>query len=229
MGAGRLYTLNASTGAATFVADLSQTIDTSFIGMDFNPVVDRIRLVGPSKRNLRVNPTTGEVIADTPIDYAGGDPNFGTFPAVYSCAYTNNFAGAGSTLLYGIDAGTDSLVLQDPANSGALRTVGSLGGSFGGETAFDIAPSPANHGYAVLPVSGSASLYLVDLATGHASFMNTVLGASSFRAFTVASGNPQTAFSRQQNLYIVANGTGYQELSVQLRHGPDLPDSIQQH
>ncbi len=60
------------------------------------------------------------MIADTPIDYAGGDPNFKTFPAVFSCAYTNNFAGTGLTLHSGIDAGTDSLVLHDPANSGAV-------------------------------------------------------------------------------------------------------------
>lgn len=215
----RLYTVEPSTGAATLVGALSQKLSGSFFGMDFDPVADRLRVVSDTGQNLRVNPVSAEVAIDASLAYAAGDPSAGQFPAVFSCAYTNNFAGAGGTLLYGIDTGTDALVLQDPAGGGMLRTVGGVGQDFGGSTVFDIAPSPVNHAYAALPSGSSSSLYLIDLATGHASLIGEVGANVLLRGFTVAPGYPQTAFARQQNIHIVANGVGYQELSYNYTTG----------
>lgn len=67
--AGRLYTLEAG-GVATFVATLSaDPADTtspcaSFAGeanygLDFNPMVDRLRVVADDEQNLRIVPTNG--------------------------------------------------------------------------------------------------------------------------------------------------------------------------
>src|SRR5207253_11128454 len=80
---------------------------------DFNPVVDRIRVVSNADQNLRLNPNDGTLTAiDTNLAFAAGDPNQGANPNVVALAYTNNFAGAGSTTLFGIDDGIDSLVRQ---------------------------------------------------------------------------------------------------------------------
>ncbi|QIL74881.1 DUF4394 domain-containing protein [Hymenobacter sp. HDW8] len=73
---GRLYTINPATGAATLVAAVSIPLSGSLtLGFDFNPVVDRIRIVTNSGQNLRVNPVDGVAIEDgringaTPIEW----------------------------------------------------------------------------------------------------------------------------------------------------------------
>lgn len=216
---GRLYTLNPSSAAATFVAILSQPLNGSFWGMDFSPVTDRIRLVSDSFQNLRVNPVTGEVTVDSAISYSPGDPGQGSFPALFAIAYTNNFTGAASTTLYGIDVGTDALVRSDSPNSGLLSTVGSLGVDAAGVEAFDIAPSPVNHGYALLSVGGSLRLYQIDLATGHASEVGPSGIGMPVDAFSIGPDYPHTAFSRQQTVRAVSSGTGYQELNFNYTTG----------
>lgn len=218
-GVARLYTVVPSTGVATPGAYLNQTLSGFFLGMDFNPVADRIRLVSDSAENLRVNPTTGDVTVDTPIAYAAGDPNSGTFPALFSIGYSNNVAGAGSTALFGIDSGTDALVLQNPPTAGTLNTVGSLGSDVGGVSGFDVAPSPVSHAYAALTVGGASRLYFVDLATGHATEVGVIGTGELLAGFTIAPGYPQTAFNRQQTIRVVSNGVGYQELSYNYTTG----------
>ena len=54
---GRLYTLNTATGLATPVGlDFSISLSaTAAYDMDFNPTVDRIRLVNTAGLNLRLN------------------------------------------------------------------------------------------------------------------------------------------------------------------------------
>ncbi|GAB2468096.1 hypothetical protein GCM10011375_30640 [Hymenobacter qilianensis] len=96
----RLYTINPATGAATLVSPISLPgSNLSVRDMDFNPVTDRIRLFmgrggNDPSRNLLINPTTGEVVEDTPITPSEDIP--------FTCAHTNSFAGATSTTLYGL-------------------------------------------------------------------------------------------------------------------------------
>ena len=100
-------------------------------GFDFNPTVDRIRLVTNNDQNLRLNPETGMVAAtDGTIN-----PAVATITAV---AYTNSFAGASTTTLYDIDVASDKLFIQNPPNNGTLTAVGSLGVQALGEAGFDI-------------------------------------------------------------------------------------------
>ncbi|MGD3745637.1 DUF4394 domain-containing protein, partial [Xanthomonas citri pv. citri] len=141
-GVGRIYTLDAATGAATFVATLApDPADTSApfaglagteFGVDFNPVPDRIRLVSDADQNLRINPNNGLVTTDGTLAFASG-----TNPAVTAVAYTNSTAGATTTTLYGIDVTTQALVLQNPPNNGTLNVVGPLGLSFNALAGFD--------------------------------------------------------------------------------------------
>ena len=103
--ASRIYTINPVTGVATPVApNFTPTVAGTSFGMDFNPTVDRIRLVSEFDQNLRLNPVTGTVAStDGTLHYATGDPNQGANPNVVAAAYTNNFPGATTTLLYDID------------------------------------------------------------------------------------------------------------------------------
>ena len=105
----RLYAINMASGAATAIGMTSFTAalsGTSF-GFDFNPTVDRIRIVSNTGQNLRAHPVTG-AIAATDVSLNPGSPS------VDAAAYTNNFAGAASTTLYDIDYATDKLYIQSP-------------------------------------------------------------------------------------------------------------------
>lgn len=189
-GGSRLYTLNVLTGLATFSAVLSVplTPGTSF-GIDFNPVVDRLRVVHSdaridplSNQNLRVNVDTGDTIVDgnlIPVMVTSPlDPNIG------AVAYSNNFVGAASTTLHHIDFFRDRLVIQNPANSGTLMRVGELaptgmppvGEDITNElVGFDISGT-TGVAFASLtsPVTGLTSLHTINLATGAATLVGGI-------------------------------------------------------
>lgn len=161
----RLYTLNLATGAATVVGGQFSTLlsGTSF-GFDFNPTVDRIRVVSNTGQNLRLDPNTGAVAV---VD---GTLNPGT-PMVSAAAYTNNFPGATTTVLYDIDAATDKLYMQNPPNNGTLVEVGSLGINVELNNGFDIGGT-SNKAYALLRVGGSTKMYSINLTTGAATMFS---------------------------------------------------------
>lgn len=172
----KIYTIDSSTGAATFVSSLSTAFNgggTS--GVDFNPVPDRLRLVGGNEQNFRINVDTGAVITDGSLAYAVGDANAGVDPNITAAAYTNSFAGPASpartTQLFGIDSALDVLVLQNPPNNGTLRTIGSLGIDFGPTGGFDIF-SPASGMNTAYAASGS-NIYTIDLESGAATTVGT--------------------------------------------------------
>lgn len=161
----RIYTINLATGAATVVGGQFTTLlnGTSF-GFDFNPTVDRIRVVSNTGQNLRLDPNTGAVAA---VD---GMLNPGT-PMVSAAAYTNNFPGATTTTLYTIDAGTDKLYIQNPPNNGTLVEVGALGINVELNNGFDIGGT-SNKGYALLRVGGTTKMYAINLTTGAATMFS---------------------------------------------------------
>jgi hypothetical protein len=135
----QLYTIDLMSRVATKVGlPITPAINGEFVGFDFNPTVDRIRLVTNTGQNLRINPTpnamTGviTVIVDGAITPASAD--------VTAVAYTNSFVGATTTTLYDIDVATDQLFIQMPPNAGKLVLVGSLGVQAVGEAGFDISP-----------------------------------------------------------------------------------------
>jgi Domain of unknown function (DUF4394)/Calx-beta domain/Domain of unknown function (DUF4214) len=179
----RLYTIDTTTGVATEVGvgPFSPALSGTDFGFDFNPVVDRIRVVSNTDQNFRLDPDTGAVIGpDTTLAYEGSDPNAAADPNVTSLAYTNNTAGATSTTLYGIDSNLDALVrVGSPGgtptspNSGQLFTVGTLGSrtfNFGGVTGFDILSSNDTALAALTPPSSSffSILHEINLTTGEA-------------------------------------------------------------
>ncbi|MGB3493251.1 MAG: DUF4394 domain-containing protein [Elainellaceae cyanobacterium] len=170
---GTIYTINPATGVATAVSVLSETFSADQVtGFDFNPVADRLRLVGDNEQDFRINVDTGDVTIDGDLAYDVGDANEGVDPTITAAAYTNSFDGTPATQLYDIDADLDVLVLQNPPNDGTLQTIGSLGVDFDTLGGFDIlsAPNSTNLAFAV----SNSTLYQIDLTTGAATSLGII-------------------------------------------------------
>lgn len=172
---GGLFTIDTASGAATRVAGPGVPLGggSPDVGVAFNPVPDAIRVVTATDLNLRVNPTTGVTVTDGTLAYAPGDANAGTNPAVTAAAYTNQVPGTvTATMLYGIDAATGSLVLQNPPNNGTLATIGSLGLNFlASGIGFDIDGLSGQALASLTTSTGANGLYSINLGTGAASFL----------------------------------------------------------
>jgi len=162
----RLYMINENSGVATALGagSFSPIIDGANATIDFNPTVDRIRLVTQSGQNLRLHPETGVVVA---VD---GSINGGMNPKISGVAYTNSVSGATSTVLFDIDIEQDKLYKQVPPNEGGLEEVGNLGEDFNGATDFDISPDNMI-ALAVSRTVNQSRLFLIDLTTGSANWV----------------------------------------------------------
>ncbi|MFS8814568.1 DUF4394 domain-containing protein [Synechococcus sp. R60.4] len=172
-----LYTLNLQTGAATVASTLSVPFTAGTLsGMDFNPVPDRLRLVGANGQNFRINVDTGEVIQDRPLAFGPMELQ-GSRPAVTAAAYTNNVAGTQSTRLLNIDGERNLLLFQNPPNEGVQMPIGPLGVNFGPVGGFDIRTvGGVDTGFAI----GGSTLYRIDLNTGRATSVGTLPGGPFF-------------------------------------------------
>jgi hypothetical protein len=184
---GRLYNLNRTTGAAIQIG-APFTLTGSRFGFDFNPTVDRIRVVSDQDQDLRLNPDTGALAATDPnLAFAVGDVNAGDNPVVAGAGYTNSLAGVTATTLYEIELGNDILVTQNPANNGTLNTIGPLGVSaIDSFVGFDISARSGTALAALNPGGGSA-LYRVDLPTGAALRIGTIgTGSAAITGLAIA-------------------------------------------
>lgn len=203
-----LYIVDPQTGAVTavgtpgqiaFVNSFGQPVDfpsaATGYDIDFNPTVDRIRVIVGNGLNFRVNPNNG---APVDGDLGGGagslpgtnpDPYQNNFPSggngAESAAYTNSYGQSltgGVTTLYTLDAEGSTLAIQNPANAGTQTsqltvTVGGSPLAFTSVSGFDILPdvrvanssSPAQGvGWALLQVAGTSTLYRINLTDGTA-------------------------------------------------------------
>jgi uncharacterized protein DUF4394 len=130
---GSLYTINFNVAPPT--ATLVSTLNTPRFPsgfqslMDFNPVVDAIRLIGGDTLNYAVVKNASNILATTAVQtsltYAAGDVNVGKTPKVIGGAYNNNVAGATTTLFYAMDHDLDTLVtIADKTATGSSNTGG---------------------------------------------------------------------------------------------------------
>ncbi len=222
-----LYLLDPQTGALTAVGTASQiafttngvtVVDlpdpaTTGYGMDFNPSVDRVRVVTGSGLNFRVNPITG-----APVDgNNGGATTTGTNPdggingadllGVQATAYTNSFgrdlAVAGPTTQYTLDSASDTLFIQNAPNAGTqtLPKTVTLNGArldFTRVNGFDIPSTVAvqtsntaavGEGFLAATVGGVSGLYRVDLRSGEATLIGAIgTGSTSCGGLVVFAG-----------------------------------------
>jgi hypothetical protein len=175
---GRIYTINTVTGAATAVGagfTMPQSAGASpgkEYGFDFNPTVDRIRVVADSRDNFRLHPDKGDV--------AGADFILTQGAAITGVAYDRNFPGSKVTTLYAIDSGADQLVTiggidsAPSPNGGVVRPVGPLGVNATNDVGFDITIGAEGSAYASLTVNGKAGFYTIDLKSGAATLVGPI-------------------------------------------------------
>ncbi len=174
-----VYTLNTANGAATLVAALTTPLSGTSFGFDFNPLVDRIRIVSNSGQNLRFNPNDGALIVD-------GNLNPGT-PFVSAAAYTNNFAGTTSTALLSIDTELDQLVQVNPPNNGTIVPIGALGINAGEANGFDIGGTSGT-AYALFRAENNRTrLFTINISNGQASGRG-IIGAAQVTGLAVGLG-----------------------------------------
>jgi len=199
---GKLYTISlaaATLGRATLVSALTPRFPSGYQSlMDFNPVVDAIRLIGSDALNYAVVKGTTGVLnttaVQTSLTYNPNDVNKGAMPKVSAGSYNNNFIGATVTIFYALDNNLDTLVTIDPAaaggssatGGGVLRTIGNLVTPAGGR----------------IKVSPTADLDIYTKVDG----TNQLVGVSGRTFFTIDlnQATPATALGTSKN--IVVNG-----------------------
>jgi len=162
-----IYTINLLTGVATKVGTgFTTPLTGTHYGFDFNPTIDRIRIVGNNGQNIVANPTNGlaNVASTVPVFYGAGDVNAGATPNVVHHAYDNNIAGALTSQLRGIDVDLNILVTQ-ANNAGTLGTVGPLGFDATRNGGFDV-DAAGTAWFANADGLTSSSLYTINLTTG---------------------------------------------------------------
>ena len=142
--------------------------------VDFNPVADRLRVMGSDGTSLRVNVDDGKVTKDGDHKYAETDMHKGEKPNVIAGAYTNSVKGTKETALFNIDGTIGALVKQAPPNDGILGAVGKLGIK-PTTVAFDIW-SDGTKNEAWLMADGT--LYSIDRATGKATEAAKISGVT---------------------------------------------------
>lgn len=164
-GSGATSTINTSNGSLTSVfTSTSIPISGGVSSFDFNPVADRLRVVGGGTNNYRLFPDGAPMPGGTVVN-GMADGIFSV--TLLDVAYTNPFnnSSTGMTALYSI--GSDGVLYTHPGTGApqfnTLSAVGALGITIGSDIGFDIDSS----GMGWL-VSGT-SLYTVNLATGEAS------------------------------------------------------------
>ena len=177
----RLLTVIPETGVATAVGTLAADptdatlpyaglVGTRFT-VDFNPVADRLRVIGDSGQSLRINVDTGITITDGAINRAA--------PAVVVAgAYSNSFAGTTATDLFDLEGNANVLTRQIPPNDGTLVNIGPLNVALNGQGAVDIAGGANGLVLAALRPTGVGAfgLYTISLTTGAATLYGNTSG-----------------------------------------------------
>jgi hypothetical protein len=200
---GRLYTINFNVAppTATLVSALTPRFPSGFQSlMDFNPVVDAIRLIGSDTLNYAVVKNANGVLATTAVQtamtYAAGDVNAGKTPKVSGGSYTNNVAGAATTIFYALDHDLDTLVTIADKNAGGSSNTG--GGRL--QTIGNLVDVNGNR-ITVNPVSD------LDIVTINGN--NTIIGVSRDITFQINVNqiNPNLPLGTTQN--VIVQGFGF--------------------
>lgn len=167
--AGGVYVIDTATARATLRSRLDVALAGARFGIDFNPTVDRLRVVSDSGQNLRVNVDTGLTTVDLPLAY--------TAPAtdVTAVAYTNNDSDPNTaTTLLAIDTSLDQVAILSPPNDGKLAATGKLGGDASADAGLDVysfvegGTTTSVAAFASITAGGRSRFASVQLATGRA-------------------------------------------------------------
>ena len=128
---GTIYTVNLTPtglGNVTQVSNLSPRFPSGIQSlMDFNPVVNALRLIGSDRLNYAAVNSNGNLnvtAIQTALSYDPNDVNRGVAPHISAGAYDNNAVGSTTTRFYAIDYDLDTLVTIQPATPGGSSATG---------------------------------------------------------------------------------------------------------
>ncbi|MBX3166414.1 MAG: DUF4394 domain-containing protein [Candidatus Eremiobacteraeota bacterium] len=155
---GKLFWLDKGTGAATLVGN-GAAPETANSDIDFNPVVDRIRLES-GDQNVVLHPGTGVATAQTDLTI-DGQPAF-----VTALAYSNPVEAPTQTTLLAVSHLTRKVYKQTTPSDGVLTEIATIPAAIGPNIGFDIGPNGV--GYLAAQRDGEAfsSLFRVDPSDG---------------------------------------------------------------
>jgi hypothetical protein len=168
---GRLVTIDPLTGQTTVLSQVSIAIDGNVRAMDFNPLTDRLRIIGDNRQNLSVVPDTGVATEETDLD-------------------TNILAAAydATGVLYAVETDTDQFVRFADPSTGVSTPVAPHAGVFGPMTALDISAADGT-GFIAQDSPGPTGVYTLSLPDGSHSALIGNLPATQdgYRGIAVAS------------------------------------------
>lgn len=171
---GQIVTIDMKSGQATMKSKLDQMLPAGVaLTVDFNPVADRMRVVGADGTNLRINVDDGKTTVDGRLKFAEADANKAVTPFILAGAYSNKFKGTKETALYEIDANLGAYVKQAPPNDGILSTLGNIGKK-PKAIAFNIESDGKGGNTGWLLADGTLSM--IDIANGQAKPVGAVTG-----------------------------------------------------
>lgn len=181
----QVYKINLTSGVASAINTATNiALGNGPVGFDFNPTVDRIRVLSANGGSFRLHPVTGSVVAtDGNLVYSAGDVNAGATPKIVAAAYINSYIGAATTTLYDYDNALNVLAIQTPPNNGSLTTIGSSGIVTETNTPmidmdiFYDNNASVNKAYLLANTSASATtdnLYSINLATGSTTLIGSI-------------------------------------------------------
>lgn len=183
--AGQIVTIDAATGEATQVSRASEKLETGArVTINFNPVVDRLRVVGMNGANFRIHPDTGAVTKDGMLRYADGSTQAGQQPMVTAVAYTNHWAGVKETGLYTIDPRLGQINLQAPPNDGVQQPKVNAGMALPYGIGFDILADGqgGNMGYII----AGGKLHMLNIADAKLTMAGPIAGLTWNEILSVA-------------------------------------------
>ncbi len=178
----RLLSL-ATTGVATPIGSgFTPALATLQGGFDFNPTVDRLRVISTDTTNRRLNPVTGASVAtDTAMTFADGQGTPFVVGAAYNSFQFGTGAAVGSVRQFVVDSRrgvlgeTGSQAGGNASfNGGVITVVGPLGVAISDNTGFDIFGPTQSAFLSSLGDNNQASFYTVDLTTGAATLVGTI-------------------------------------------------------
>ncbi len=183
--AGQIVWIDPATGKAMQVSKLDKKLETGArAAIKFNPTVDRLRVVGISGGNWRVNVDNGQVTVDGTLKYAPGSTYAGSAPMITAAAYSNAYAGAKETALYTIDPMLASFNMQVPPNDGVQNMKAAIGMKLPYGLGFDIQADGKGGNWGWLVADGA--LHAVDLAAAKLTMAGPVAGLSGTEIVSVA-------------------------------------------
>ncbi len=164
--AGGIYRIDWATAVATFTARLSVPLApaASYV-VDFDPVADRLHIVGADGQNLRADVATGAAAAGGTIRAAEGGPP----PRIVAGAYASPAPGAAAAPFFVIDAANGIYARLDAGDDGRIRPVSQSPGYRvdGADIGSD---GTRDQGYAVM----NNILHVFDVATGASSAVQAI-------------------------------------------------------